>query len=239
MKTKSSLQKYQVYLAPLLVGLLIVATASAFLKPKVALILASGSELSQKKQALARLTQKVAALQGLDPQTLNTKTQLALKALPVEKEVPWLIRTVKAVAEETGVVLGELNVDPGELASASAKPSQAEGKSNLTVLEFDLNAEGALELLVDFLARLEAVLPLMKLTDVAFGQASEGVFQLSLASENFVMGLPPTMAVTDQPLASIGQEEEDAYQELVSFKPTLGEAVMPSMPVGKEDLFNL
>lgn len=233
---KNYLKKYEAYLAPLLVALLAILTTGTFLKPKLARILEIQDSLNDRRQHLMTLEQKVRALEGLDKQELTQKTKTALKALPAEKDIPLVIAVLKAVAEEKEISLAVINTSPGEVASGAAA---AKVLGDSVAVGFSVKANGDLVPLAESLMRLEAVLPLMRLTRASINREQENDYFASLELEVFFLDLPSEIGAAEKPLPIISAEERAAFEQLLTFKPVVGEAVMPSVPTGKENPFSL
>ena len=239
MKEEKKLSDYQPFLLPVMAALLVFLTAFTFLKPKVSAIIEGQKRLSQNKQALARLTEKIAALEGLNQTELTRKTDILLTALPAEKDVPRLLATYKGLAQEIGVVIQQIEVKPGELASPEGGQVVPVGgqASPPPFLAFQIGVSGELEKVGIFLDELEKTLPLMRIKRVSLSQKKGNLFESGIELQAFFLSLPGELGPVEEALPLISQREEEVYRQLADFKAIELKESLSLTPAGKENLF--
>ena len=219
--------KFKAILLPVLVLLIVVFASLFFLRPKVSEIFKLRDSLAKNKESLARLTQKLASLEGLSQTELTAKTKTVTKVLPIEKDVPLILATLKTLATQTGVDLVEIKAEPGELSTDSDR---------LSFLAFELGFGGERNKLKDLLKEIEQVVPLMRIEEVVFFQ-SESLVEMSLNLNALFLPLPEKLASIETPVALLVPQEEKTYQELVEFKSVSVSTGLPLVPSGKENPF--
>lgn len=229
MKKEKKLSDYKNFLLPGIVTLLVFLTTLSFLKPKVAAIIEVQKKLSQNKKNLTLLTQKLAALEGLDQTELTKKTDLLMAALPSEKKVPQALIIFKNLALETGVELEEIQVDPGEL----------DVESEEEFLSFNIKLSGSIEKIGTFFDKLEKTFPLMRLIVVDLSRPEGDLFNASLEVQSFFLSLPKTLGAAEEELSLVTPQEEAIYRRLVDFKAfqLKEELPLPLTQTGKENPF--
>ncbi len=246
MKEEKKLSDYQPFLFPVVVALLVFLTAFAFLKPKIGAIIEGQRRLSQNKQVLARLTEKAAALEGLDQTELTRKTDILLAALPTEKDVPRFLATYKELAQKIEVVIQQIEVNPGKLATPEDEQVAPEGgqaspeggqASPPPFLVFQIGVSGELEKVGIFLDELEKTLPLMRLKEVSLSQKEENLFESEIELQAFFLFLPGELGPVEEALPLISQREEEVYRQLADFKSVELKESLLLTPAGKENPF--
>lgn len=226
---------YKPFLLPVIIFLLIILSGLFLLKPRIAQVLNIRRNLSSQKAKLAKLTAKVAALQGLDEVELEEKTKVALRALPAQKDLPGALLTIKSLTTETGLELRGIQVEPGEISTESAEP-QSSKKYNLPFLEFKINVGGSKTQLKDFLTKLSLTAPLMRVAAIKIAQTEGEVIEADLDLDTFLLPLPSTLGAVEQELVPITPQEEGIYQQLAKIAPVQTVTFSP-IPAGKENPF--
>jgi len=191
-----------------------------FLKPKILEIFDFRKKINQEKNTLAALTQKVAALNGLDELELERKTEVLLKALPPEKDIVTLLLTFKVLSSQEGVTLKGVKIDPDENAATS------------------LEIEGEQEKIMNFLEKIKTSYPLMKPEDVALSyHKNENLIEGKIVFRTFSQPLPKSLGSIESPLLPITPEEEKSYEEISKFNSVVIEKDLEPVQTGKENPF--
>jgi len=232
----SELSKYQSYLFPGVVVILILVSAMSILKPKLNDLLETRGGLAKQKQELAQLTQKVALLEGYDQNELNARINQILKVLPTEKDGPLILATVRSLVADYDLELDTLNVEVGEIATESAKPKRKE--EVLPSLSIKLSVTGSLDNLYDFLEAVESTTPLMMVETATIsreGTTIESSIQLSA----YYLAAPKDIGKVGRQITLITSEEEEVYQKLSRYQPPSVGTSLPYVGSGKENPFTL
>lgn len=228
-------------LTPFLVpGVIIalVAISSLFLVgPQIGKIFQVRRQLKQEEERLARLTTKAVALGSLNQADVSQRANLVTRAYLSEKNFPLLISTFKSLANKNNLNLLSLQVDPGEIATASAKVKKGEAPS----LSFNLTISGRMDDFKQFLDQASQAAPLMMVQEISVkGQAIvqgnfDGDLVLAVPFSFPLEQLPPV----EKPLAQVNQQEEEIYARLTQLNMSfvLEEAPFAAVPGGKENPF--
>lgn len=222
-------RKHKLALRPTFIFLAILFISLYFLKPKILEIFEFRQKVTHERKVLAELTKKVASLESLDKTELSQKTGIVLRLLPPEKDVPTFLLSLKALSSQTGVNIKEIKVDPGKLAIL---------KEGIPVLTFTIKTEGELDNTKEFLRKIEATVPLIRIESVSFSSEKGVLNEAVLTLDGFFLPLPKTIGAPESPLPLISSQEEEAYQKLSGFSPPFTEEGV-SVQSGKENPFSL
>lgn len=214
--------------------ILILISSWFLVRPKASEIFSIQRNLKREEERLAQLTAKSATLEGLDQTELSSRADIAAKALLSDKNLPLLLSTLKNLAAQNNIELRSLQVDPGEIATVSAKGE----KEKLSFLSFEILVSGQMSDFKEFLAQIAKVAPLMVIQKVKIeSQDSGGSFQANLPLDAPFLFPPASLGPVETPLAQITNQEENIYQELTQLNFSLIKEVPPSVPSGKENPF--
>lgn len=204
--------------------------------PKVKDIFSQQKTVSLEKEELARITQKLAALEGLNEYELSAKTERILAALPTEKDPARLMMTIRYLADSAGVSLTAISVNPGEISADSSRP-KGEKEGSVPFLVFQVEVSGPEEAAREFLDKIQSTAPLMRIEEVVI--SSTGMVTLAkLELKAFYLPLPQTLGSVEEPLSKISPEEDKVYESLAKLEIVSAE-VSSFTPVatGRENPF--
>jgi len=224
-----------------LLTLLAVVVAVVVVIPKASEAMKATKTLETDKATLARLTTKLAFLEGLEAVQLQERNDLLLSVMPSRKDPVLSYSTIKILAQEASLADISINVSPGLVSSDSA---QASGSAQITEtkkdsMSFDFEGAGSKDQLMNFFARLEAVAPLMLIKELELTGGSADVFLAKLRIESFFYDLPLTLGKIDSPLPALTPQEEVVFEAAKTYQklPSGGEFTI--IPQGKDDIFKL
>ena len=201
--------------------ILVVLVSLFWLRPKVVDIVKANRDLKAGRKTLAELTKKVTTLEGLSKPELTDKVDLALRILPVEKDVPTVLSTLKKVALNNELIINEMSIpEVGEIASGSAetKTSKNVKEEALPSLSVKLTLIGAREKIINFFKQVETTAPLMKVSGLSISQKNEGTDESLIEVRTYFLPLPKTMGKLEQAVVPMTSQEEKIFNELASFK---------------------
>lgn len=232
---------YKLFLLPALIFAGIIFSGFLLLRPELGQVSSKRADLLEEKTKLSQLTAKLATLGGLDVGELETKTNIILKALPVEKDVPQVLLAIKNLTQNAGLVLESVGVEPGEISTSSAQTTQ---KYNLPFLDFKITIAGNMEQLINFLAKIESTTPLMRVETIDISQTKEGGTEAALNIDAFFLPLPGSLGSTEKQLNPITTQEEKIYQKLSKLESPLPLVTapggsLPGVTSGKANPFSL
>lgn len=228
-------EKIKILLVPLAIILAIISVSILFLGPQVSGILAGQKEVSLQREKLAKLTAKVAFLEGLQESELEIKTKTALSFLPAEKNLPQTLATIRNLINTHGLELQGVQVGPGDISTGSSFIKS--GKNGLESLGFKIIISGDWTQLKNFLSRVEEVSPLMRIIKAEVSSSLPRA-EAILFLDSFSLSLPPTLGASETPMVAISPQEEKIYQQLVKIVPPFQDVSQPSsFPSGRENPF--
>lgn len=231
--------KNKAYFIPVIVLAFIILMSVFFLSPRLLEIGSINRKLSTDKKTLAKLTQKVANLEGIDTVELSSKVDETFKVLPTEKEVPNVLITLKALTEEVGISLKGIELNPGEISTASAISKNIQ-KAGLPSLTLGITVSGDKDKIKAFLDKLNTVAPLMRIEKLSFSQSKEFTTTSGLVLNTFFLSLPESMGPVEVPLPVITKQEEETFRKLTEYHPVkASETILSPVQSGKENPFSL
>lgn len=129
--------------------------------------------------------------------TIQDRIQAIEAKLPPAREIPQLLRTMQAVATETGVKLVLLRPGPLEIPKAAVTPGQPQPKPApgqqaasdvpYQLFKLDLAFEGTYETMIAFLRRLENFPRFIAITQINLTVLEVPGLRLGVASNTFVL----------------------------------------------------
>ncbi|OGY16317.1 MAG: hypothetical protein A2784_01325 [Candidatus Chisholmbacteria bacterium RIFCSPHIGHO2_01_FULL_48_12] len=225
--------QYGFYVLPVTIITAVVLLTIGVGIPKVKATLELRQELKLASAKLARLTEKVVALQRLDELELERRAAVIERVLPSRKEVGGVLLGLRQAAVESGVTVLSVDLAPGELATGSA------GKLKQTAggMEVEVKLTGQIEVIEEWLRLVEAeVVPIMRVKAVSGGQGA-GSWQLKVNLAAEYLPLPESLGAVDKPLPGLTLEEEAVYTGLVSRVGVMTEtSEVESVPLGNTNL---
>lgn len=228
-------EEAKIWLIPGLIILGVILVSVLFLGPQIGTILAGQKEVSLQKHKLAKLTAKVAFLEGLQESELQSKTETVLAFLPAEKDLPWALTTIRNLAGNTGLELRSIQVGAGEISTGSSLIKSE--KNNLDSLEFKVVVGGGWDQLKNFLSQIEEGFPLTRVAKTNISFLPPGI-EATLLLNRFSLPLPTTLGASEDPVAVILPSEEEIYRQLLEIiPPGSGTPVTVSFPAGRENPF--
>jgi len=208
--------------------LAILFTGINFLLPKGKELFQMNKTIKAKKEKLAKLTQKVAFLESLDEYEITNKTQFLLKVLPPEEDIFIPLSALKGLASQFyDIQIKDFKIDLG----------REEVKNQLSSISFSLKIVGSKESIINFIDKIKATYPLMRVDEISIFLSEEELPASLLKIEAFFLSLPKEMGKTEEFLSLITSAEEKVYREISTFSFPLKEEVAPTLPSGKENPF--
>lgn len=203
--------------------ILIVVLTLLVVKPQYQKLKAVRQNLAQEKVKLQKLEDKLEALEAIDEIKLQEKATLSLKALPARKDVFEAMEVIDRLAQETGVIIEKLSVNPGEIEEEEGGTEAKIRKEEL--LAFKLELLGTQEQLQKFLESLGEFIPLADTKRVTLG-ASEGVSSSEFSLELYFSPLPKEIGRPEDPLPELSAEEEKILEKIAGLPYYVSEVVL-------------
>ncbi|OGY23423.1 MAG: hypothetical protein A2172_04305 [Candidatus Woykebacteria bacterium RBG_13_40_15] len=158
--------KIKAYAIPLAIILAVVLLVPIFFVPQITRFREMNLELKKSQQRLAILKQKIVDLGKINENEESLQLLEAEKIVPSDKKVPYLLMGVNRIANEAGLFVSEMELNPGKVATESAKAATASASKSVTEgsqanklpkdkVVFRLQLKGDLQKFKNFLATLE------------------------------------------------------------------------------------
>lgn len=202
--------------------------------------------IEEAKVKLTRLTDKEELLSQIDPATFKPKVELAIEAIPSEKDFPYFMTTFDFLAKEASVSVIALQTSPGKVSTEGAEMVSLTEKSES--LPLNIVIEGNLENIKAFLNKMMNSLPLQSLQSFTFnfdwkskdGEAPVkdifGKVSANFAQAFYYSLLPKELGKVADPIPKISKTEEDLFGTIAGYiKAPRGGVFTPS---GKADPFS-
>lgn len=208
----------------------------------------TNAELEVRSLALA---QKAQFLGTLDKFELDTQLGAAELILPSEKDVFSFVRQVESAASANGVLLTKVDAAPGQLSpidevapAAASAPGTVVDPAPKIQVKVSMTSDYAS--LLNFLKTIQSVSRVTGIRDLTISSgASEqsAVLSSSLVIDAYWKPLPSELGSIEAPVEAL-TEAEKLILGRVDYQLSEGSesaaplpAIVPSVPVGKTDLF--
>lgn len=242
--TQKLLQRYKVYLLPVVTVVLVIGLTITFLQPKISDILRAREELSQGKSKLDRLTQKASTLSSLDQTALRSKFKTLEGALPSEKDIPGFLVGIQRIANEASISVEAVELSAGSISTGSAQTKTVPGGTNSSqVVTAKVTIKGTFGAIRAFLDKSSQTRRLVSIKGISLGgteaQKASGEITIDLSFSIYFQPLPTTLGEISASLPQITTEEDKIYQKIANFPlySSFEGVGGISVPVGKTDLF--
>ena len=146
-------------------------------------------EIDELKIDRDELAAKVGSLNELDIEDVNERLNLIAQALPEEQNVPYVISTLKQLADEHGVVINGVGVVVQEETIPVTRASEQVLTGVITQL-LDIKVSADPEKIVTYIEEIERVNPFIKVNMVKANLDQNRNLQANLMIETYVMLRP-------------------------------------------------
>lgn len=151
---------------PALVAAVVLLGATTVLIPQSTRIIESVENLKVMNQDLEKAEKKIAQVDRIDSLEIGVYDSLFTKALPKQKPYFEVMVLLQQLAMQTGVVVGDFELNPGQLGSGSAQMTEQDN-AGYVQLETKLNLTGNSEQLSNFLVKLHNATPLLIVDEIS------------------------------------------------------------------------
>lgn len=196
-------------------------------------------EIEAQDQKIVVLTQKFNDLNALSEKELQDNVDLSLRAVPAEKDFYIVVKNIKNIFGQEGVLLPEFQFNVGEVSTQSAK---ATGQPES--FEVKLAFFGPVDKVEKVISRLENSLPLLsvdsfKLTSESSSPSGQlGNYRGTMSLKSYFALLPKTLGAIDQELPKINSQQKKQLEGLSAFEYYVAQQVpLGEIVVGRENPF--
>lgn len=200
--------------------------------------------LATKRQLVKKLTQlenKLATLNGIEPQLIEERVKKMEAVFPSVKPIVPLLSSLSQLASEHSLIFGGISLSPGSLSQADNKDKK-KAASDLFDLRFGFQITGDFDQISRFMHSLENTAPLMKIEEVALTIKTNPLYErqetqvaADIKVAAYYQAPPQSLGSIDKPVKLLSRSEEILLSELVGFRTF--PAIVPQASVGKANLF--
>lgn len=225
---KKSLIKYHhLFLPAVLVVSLVIGWT--FFLPRFEQIKGIYDSLQKERERVSKLQTKIQDLETLNEYELSEKSEMLLTALPSRKNPVGMMTMIDQLAEENSLLVEELKVSPGEVATEAAEMTEMEE------LVFKLTVSGDINQFLNFLKVANQSLPLVNLQIKNFDISGQS-FSTDVTLVGYYSSLPKTLGKTEAAVPKLTPEEEGLLDQLRKYNLYETET-FESLPGGKHNPF--
>lgn len=163
--------KYKEYVVPLITILVSILLFTQFVVPQFQAWLATRDEVAVNQQMVSVLSTNVSTISSLDSKKLDSNLQIAVAALPSEKDFAGVLTAISDAAGLAGVTLGDYSFQIGNIAGKDFKSQDGQ-----LALQISLTLSGGLDDTKRFLVALQKQLPISDISEIGVrGSNTTGV----------------------------------------------------------------
>jgi len=175
------------------------------------------------------LKKRLSVLQAIDEATVERQLVMATSAVPIEKSLPTILRTIDAIGGQTQVTVTNVSIDqPGEISTGSAKAlSDAERRFGMHLLPFTVSLTGTYSQLKAFLLLSTQVRRFIRATEFAvdFTGVADSPDQITTQVLFDAFYSPLKLANNRDQIEPLLPHEEKTLSDLVGY-PYVGEITL-------------
>lgn len=207
-------------------------------------------DIRAEQKDLNEVQQRVAVINSIDDSQRQLFDQAAI-ALPIFKEPLLTLQTLDTIAGQTGVSLGEYDINPGIISTESAATSGSRrGGSNreLQTLVFEMELTGDFDEIREALVAIENALPLIDVREISIDPARRGLIEgvdqqqyiASVQLVSFYASLDAAAVVRGGAL-QLTRQQRDMQEQLLEMNAYRrgGPVQDRDVEVGNQDFFGL
>ena len=177
-------------------------------------------EIDELKINRDQLAAKVASLSDLDKEQISDRLTVISQALPEEQNIPYVISTLKQLADEYQVLISGVGVAVQEETTTVTRASE-QVLSGVNTQLLDLRVKAGPDAIVSYIEEIERVNPLIKVNKVAATLDQERSLQTNLMIETYVMPRPANEAKTGDdklPFEAVDERLLDSIRQRKAFE---------------------
>lgn len=200
--------KNKEYFLPFFVILVNIFIFLIFLLPQIQELSQLRNNENVLKLHVEELNSKIALLSSLDKEKLNSDLDVALSALPMEKDYASILYGISRASERAGVTLQDYNFSVGDLSTSSAQQV-----SRLPKISINLSVIGDINRTKQFIKNLYETFPISSIVSVQLTNSSS-----SLVVDFYFKLSPYTNFNMTMPLKELSSSEKAILETINSLK---------------------
>ena len=226
--------KYQAYVLPSLVVLISLNLVSLVIIPQVIQAINNQKEIIGQQQKLTALNTKIQSLSVLDTKVYTDNLNVALIALPKEKDIPATMTQVLYLINSSSLQLTGIS-----FSGLGSNPDTPLPKNTVPSFNIKLSLVGSLTNVKNFIQKVNDSPRLMKLSSLDLATAGVDKYQANLAVDAYFQALPNLTANIEKPLPTIQSADLEQLNKIRSFAAAgpIAPSSINTGPKGKPDPF--
>lgn len=223
-------QRYQIFLLPLFSAVICFGLFGLIVYPQINIFLENRKKIEEINIKQQLLESKLGTLEKVNPDIFKKNIEVALLALPAEKDVTGVISQL----------LYLLNINRLTLNEMSFLGVAAQDKQDSIQIKIDIS--GGKDSFKSFITGLASLPRIIKVSSLEVSSSKEGeVIQSSLTLQAFYQVLPNSIGNVNAPLPVISPKETEVLSKIQSSSQVLPQAPVASssgsVVKGKTDPF--
>lgn len=197
------------------------------------------------------LEEKALLLQSLDGDLLEQQLVSSEQLLPSDKGVFSLVAQIESAAAASGIILSRVETTPGGIGGAetdkstssdrqltSSESGETSSGKELPKIQVKIGIASDYKSFLQFLTNMFSISRVVSIKDMSIASASSesGQVKSSLTIEAYWQALPTELPSIESPIDKL-TDSESARLERVRSTGLVSAPVVPSVPLGRSDLF--
>lgn len=209
------------------------------------------AELEKEEPKLVALERKLSDLENIKFTPEFGQADLVEAALPSKKPLLELMMSLSSIAIETGVVIEDFEISPGQIASDSAALAQIQAESRrnrrntaIDSLDLKLMVSGSFSQVQNFLILIEKISPFTTINTLTLGvqaqtnQNQEQLIETTLSTKTYYF-TQSVQTTVEAPLPKLNNQDVAVLNELSTFVASDLPEQTEILGGGLEDLFDV
>lgn len=139
--------------------------------PQISSVGATGAELSEKREKVAKLTASLTTVQNANDEQVNDNLTTATTALPTSKDIVLIFSALTSAASDAGVGLVDFSLQAGGVFGRAAEIDATGGVSGVPAITVDVQTTGDAKDVASFIRSVQQTLPLSEVKVVSSDDA--------------------------------------------------------------------
>ncbi len=218
--------KYKIIVYPVAVGIAALVITIFIIIPQLTSLLNGQSTIKNSSERLKILEVKAEDLKVIDEGSVNKKLQIAILALPEDKDFTTVIGLMKILVAESGMELTSLQL--GQLQGNNA---------NLNGFSIKMEIKGQMQTFANLLKMIENSSRVMRVSDIEVSVSSGNTMIAAINVSIFYSPLPKDLGNIEVSLPKLSEDEENLLANIAKSQIASLSGTPTLLPRGKANPF--
>lgn len=219
---QSVITQKQVFIFPLLSGLLLVGLVIFLVLPMLGSIMDSRKELKKEQDRLDKLVLKREQLEELSEEQLVQELMIVNRLLPSRKPIVEILGSMAGAASDSAISINNYEFSPGEVASDGAEAILSDKPGLISSLAVTLGIEGKYSDILAYLRTLRQTAPILDYQTVKLdGQLKDELvteFSSDIELKVLFSAPPSTKGKITDPLPPMSNRKDEMIEKALAYK---------------------